>query len=173
VGRTLPQKYSSRPCSARKSVSCQGICGGHRRDANVRFRQSRQHHARHIHPKRATDMTRSTPVWLSQWFTWQQALTVVSPQTFMRWRRQGWGAFSCWKARWGRPRISDAVGEPSQTGYEGFHGVTPRAVPRCAPPRRDWLCGRQSSWRRSARTSGVHPIAGCHASMPLVSPPKP
>lgn len=61
--------------------------------------------ARHIHPKRATDTTRFTLVWLSQWFDWQQALTVVSPQTFMRWRRQGWGAFSCWKARLGRLRI--------------------------------------------------------------------
>jgi hypothetical protein len=61
--------------------------------------------ARHVHPKRATDVTRFTLVWLSHWFDWQQALTVVQPQTFMRWRRHGWGVFWYWTTRPGRPRI--------------------------------------------------------------------
>jgi putative transposase len=61
--------------------------------------------ARHVHPKRATDATRFTLVWLSHWFDWQQALAVVQPQTFMRWRRHGWGVFWYWITRPGRPRI--------------------------------------------------------------------
>ena len=34
--------------------------------------------------------TRFTLVWLSQWFAWQPALTIVHPATFKRWCRQGW-----------------------------------------------------------------------------------
>jgi hypothetical protein len=46
--------------------------------------------ARHIKPRRATDAIRVALVWLSQWFDWPQALMVVRPETFQRWRRQGW-----------------------------------------------------------------------------------
>jgi hypothetical protein len=60
---------------------------------------------RNVKPKRAADAARCTLVWLSHWFDWQQALTVVQPQTFMRGRRQGWGVFWRWKARPSRPRI--------------------------------------------------------------------
>lgn len=31
--------------------------------------------------------TRFTLVWLSYWFDWEPALTIVHPQTFKRWRR--------------------------------------------------------------------------------------
>ena len=34
--------------------------------------------------------TRLILVWLSYWFDWQPALTIVQPATFKRWRRQGW-----------------------------------------------------------------------------------
>jgi hypothetical protein len=34
--------------------------------------------------------TRFTLVWLSYWFDWEPALTIVQPKTFKRWRRQGW-----------------------------------------------------------------------------------
>ena len=44
---------------------------------------------RHAKPRRATDATRFTLVWLSQWFDWQPVLTVVQPETFRRWQRQG------------------------------------------------------------------------------------
>jgi hypothetical protein len=47
----------------------------------------------HMKPRRATDATRFTLVWLSQWFDWHQALTVVQPETFTRWQRQGVGLF--------------------------------------------------------------------------------
>jgi putative transposase len=43
---------------------------------------------RHVKPRRATDAIRVALVWLSQWFDWPQALTVVPPETFSRWRRQ-------------------------------------------------------------------------------------
>jgi hypothetical protein len=44
--------------------------------------------ARDIMPQRASNTTRFTLVWLSQWFDWQPALAVVQPETFQRWRRQ-------------------------------------------------------------------------------------
>jgi putative transposase len=50
---------------------------------------------RQIKPRRATAATRYTLVWLSQWFNWRQALTVVQPETFRRWRRQG--LRQCWR----------------------------------------------------------------------------
>lgn len=53
----------------------------------------------HVKPRRATDAIRVTLVWLSQWFDWPQALTVVQPETFSRWRRQRlrlfWRGTSC------------------------------------------------------------------------------
>jgi hypothetical protein len=72
-------------------------------------RQLALYQARHVHPKRANDATRFTLVWLSHWFDWQQALTVVQPQTFMRWRRHGGGVFWNWTTRPGRPRIPVAL----------------------------------------------------------------
>jgi hypothetical protein len=41
--------------------------------------------------------TRFTLVWLSYWFDWEPALTIVKPETFKRWRRQGW------RLLWKRP----------------------------------------------------------------------
>jgi putative transposase len=51
---------------------------------------------RHATSRRATDATRFTLVWLSQWFDWRQALTVVQPETFRRWQRQGCCLFWRW-----------------------------------------------------------------------------
>src|ERR687884_645222 len=54
---------------------------------------------RQVKPRRATEATRFTLVWLAQWFDWQPALVVVQPETFQRWRRQGrqlfWRGTSC------------------------------------------------------------------------------
>jgi hypothetical protein len=44
----------------------------------------------HVMPRRVTHATRIALVWLSQWFNWPSALVVVQPETFQRWRRQGW-----------------------------------------------------------------------------------
>jgi len=49
--------------------------------------------------------TRFTLVWLSYWFDWEPALTIVQPQTFKRWRRQGWRLLWKTPARLGRPPI--------------------------------------------------------------------
>ena len=39
---------------------------------------------RQVKPRRATDATRFTLVWLAQWFDWQPALVVVQPETCQR-----------------------------------------------------------------------------------------
>jgi hypothetical protein len=65
--------------------------------------------ARHVKPRRATDAIRVALVWLSQWFDWPQALTVVQPETFSRWRRQGYHLFWHWTPCPGRPPIPIAL----------------------------------------------------------------
>ena len=61
--------------------------------------------ARHVKPRHTTDAIRVALVWLSQWFDWPQALTVVRPETFSRWRRQRFRLFWRWTPRPGRPPI--------------------------------------------------------------------
>jgi Homeodomain-like domain len=58
-----------------------------------------------VKPKRATNATRFVLVWLSQWFDWQPALAVVQPETFQRWRRQGYHLFWRDASGPGRPPI--------------------------------------------------------------------
>jgi putative transposase len=60
---------------------------------------------RQIHPKQATNATRLTMVWLSQWFDWRSALRVVKPETFTRWHREGFRLFWRWKSKPGRPPL--------------------------------------------------------------------
>jgi hypothetical protein len=60
---------------------------------------------RHVKPQRATDATRCTLIWLSHWFDWRQAVTVVQPETFTQWQRQGFGLFRRWTSCPGRPPI--------------------------------------------------------------------
>ncbi len=49
--------------------------------------------------------TRLILVWLSYRFDWQPALTIVQPETFKRWRRQGWRLVWKTPAKPGRPPI--------------------------------------------------------------------
>jgi putative transposase len=63
------------------------------------------YHERNIKPRRATNATRITLVWLARWFDWRQALAVVQPETFLRWHRQGFRLFWRWKSRPGRPPL--------------------------------------------------------------------
>jgi hypothetical protein len=63
----------------------------------------------HVKPRRATDAIRVALVWLSQWFDWQPALAVVHPETFKRWRRQGYHLFWHWTPCPGRPPIPIAL----------------------------------------------------------------
>src|SRR5215510_7269170 len=61
--------------------------------------------ARQVKPRRATDAIRVALVWLSQWFDWPQALTVVQPETFSWWRRQRLRLFWRCTPSPGRPSI--------------------------------------------------------------------
>jgi transposase InsO family protein len=56
-------------------------------------------------PRRATDAVRFTMVLLSRFFEWREALTIVKPDTLIRWHRKGFRLFWKWKSRPGRPRI--------------------------------------------------------------------
>ena len=57
-------------------------------------------------PRRATDRIRFTLVQLSKQFQWRDALTIVKPDTFIRWHRKGFRLFWKWKSQSsGRPRV--------------------------------------------------------------------
>jgi hypothetical protein len=62
-----------------------------------------------VTPRHAHHATRITLLWLSPWFDWPQALTVVQPETFKRWRRQGYRLFWPWTPCPGRPPIPVAL----------------------------------------------------------------
>src|SRR5438132_13092815 len=65
---------------------------------------------RKIKPRRATDSIRFTLAHLSRFFDWRNALTVVQPDTLIRWHRSGFRLFWKWKSRLrGRPRVSADV----------------------------------------------------------------
>jgi len=57
-------------------------------------------------PRRATDRIRVTLAHLSDFFDWRDALTVVKPDTLIRWHRKGFRLLWKWKSRpSGRPRV--------------------------------------------------------------------
>ena len=57
-------------------------------------------------PRQATDANRFTLARLSRFFDWRNALTVVKPDTLIRWHRKGFRLFWKWKSRpRGRPRV--------------------------------------------------------------------
>lgn len=56
-------------------------------------------------PRRPDPATRVTLVLLSRLLDWRSLLTVVQPDTLIRWLRQGWRLFWRWKSRPGRPPI--------------------------------------------------------------------
>ena len=61
---------------------------------------------RQVKPRRADDATRITLVILSRWIDWRRILTVVQPDTLIRWHRKGFQLFWRWKSkRPGRPRL--------------------------------------------------------------------
>jgi putative transposase len=61
---------------------------------------------RQVKPRRADDATRITIVALSRFVEWQHLLTVVQPETLMRWHRQAFRLWWRWKSRApGRPPI--------------------------------------------------------------------
>jgi len=61
---------------------------------------------RQVKPRRADDATRLTLVALSRLIDWRQLLTVVKPETLIRWHRKGFRLFWRRKSRRpGRPRV--------------------------------------------------------------------
>jgi transposase InsO family protein len=60
---------------------------------------------RRTKPRRSDHATRVTLVVLSRWLDWRALLTVVQPDTLIRWHRQGWRLFWRWTSRPGRPPI--------------------------------------------------------------------
>ena len=61
---------------------------------------------RNLKPRRAKAATKLTLVFLSRLFAWREALTVVKPDTLIRWHRKGFQLFWRWKSKArGRPRI--------------------------------------------------------------------
>jgi putative transposase len=55
--------------------------------------------------RRPDAATRVALVLLSGWLDWRSMLTVVQPDTLIRWHRQGWRLFWRWKSCPGRPPI--------------------------------------------------------------------
>jgi hypothetical protein len=61
---------------------------------------------RKVKPRRAKASAKLTLVLLSRLFAWREALTVVKPDTLIRWHRKGFRLFWRWKSKArGRPRI--------------------------------------------------------------------
>jgi putative transposase len=58
-----------------------------------------------ICPRRLTDAARLSLVLWSRLFDWKEALTIVSPATFVRWHRKGFKLYWRWKSRGGRPPL--------------------------------------------------------------------
>jgi hypothetical protein len=54
---------------------------------------------RQAKPPRADDATRITLVALSQFLDWRRLLTVVKPETLVRWHRKGFRLFWRWNRR--------------------------------------------------------------------------
>src|SRR5712671_2678138 len=133
---------------------------------------------RRVKPKRPDPATRVVLVVLSRLLDWRALLTVVQPDTLIRWHRQGWRLLWRWKSRPGRPPIprelqrlivSMAEANPSW-GEERIANelrlklgltVSPRTVGRylrAQRPRRD---GRRSQrWAAFVR-SHAHAVVAC------------
>src|SRR5262245_3777505 len=63
---------------------------------------------RQVKPRRADDATRIVLVALARLIEWRRILTIVKPDTLIRWHRKGFQLFWRWKSRpRGRPRVPD------------------------------------------------------------------
>jgi putative transposase len=61
---------------------------------------------RKVKPRRAKTATKLTLVLFSRLFAWREALTIVQPDTLIRWHRKGFRLFWRWKSKpRGRPRV--------------------------------------------------------------------
>jgi len=60
---------------------------------------------RRIKPRRTSHPARLTLLWLSRWFDWRSALTVVTPRTFIDWHRKSFRLYWRRKCQAGRPQV--------------------------------------------------------------------
>jgi putative transposase len=60
-------------------------------------------------PRRLTDAARISLVFWSRWFNWREVLTIVQPDTLIRWHRKGFQLFWRWKSKPGRPRLPRGI----------------------------------------------------------------
>jgi transposase InsO family protein len=108
---------------------------------------------RQVKPRRADDATRITLVMLAHLIDWRAVLTIVKPDTLIRWHRTGFRLFWRWKSRApGRPPLPPEVQELIAVmaranvtwGEERIAAelrlklglcVSPRTVRRYMPPR--------------------------------------
>ena len=58
-----------------------------------------------IRPRRLTDAARLSLLLWSRLFAWEEALTVVTPATFVRWHRKSFKLYWRWKSHGGRPPL--------------------------------------------------------------------
>ncbi len=73
---------------------------------------------RRVKPRRADDATRITLLVLSRLSDWRAILTIVKPDTLIRWHRKGFRLFWRWKSRVpGRPPVP--VGSPAVNRRHG------------------------------------------------------
>jgi putative transposase len=133
---------------------------------------------RHTKPRRPDPATRVALVLLSRLLDWRSILTVVKPDTLIRWHRQGWRLFWRWKSRSGRPpipvglrRLIIAMARANPTwGEERIANelllklglaVSPRTVGRYLRTMRPPRGGRSSQcWVTFARNH-AHAILAC------------
>jgi len=54
---------------------------------------------RKVKPRRAKAATKLTLLWLSNLFAWRETLTVIKPNTLIRWHRKGFRLFWRWKSK--------------------------------------------------------------------------
>ena len=121
---------------------------------------------RDVRPRRTDNASRLMLVILSRWVEWRSLLTIVRPDTFVRWHREGFRLFWRWKSRRrGRPRIpvelqqliADMASANRTWGEERIAAelrlklgliVSPRTVRRYMPrrPRPGGNSQRAQSW---------------------------
>jgi putative transposase len=133
---------------------------------------------RHVKAKRLDPATRVVLVVLSRVLDWRALLTVVQPETLIRWHRQGWLLLWRWNSRPGGPPIprelqrlivSMAEANPSW-GEERIANelrlklgltVSPRTVGRYLRAQRPRRGGRQSQrWATFVRNH-AHAVVAC------------
>ena len=123
-----------------------------------------------VRPRRLTDAARIALVFWSRWLDWKEALTIVQPETLIRWQRRGFKLFWRWKSKPGRPRlprnIRELIAEMAKENPTWGQGriaselslklgiyVSPRTVRAYWPSEPDRRCRRTSlqHWRTFVR----------------------